>query len=98
MTHETLKDLFDRHADAEHLHWERVTNRRSQRPDLHAFLLLDALQPGDGDIVSGAEHDTFYMHTNIEKLADVITEDQVVELLRCGILLDPLGDFLYSFC
>ena len=70
--------------DAEFLKWDRVESRRSQRPDLHAFLLLDELQPGNRDMVCAAEHDEFWLGINVERLAEVITSEQCIELQRCG--------------
>jgi len=75
--------------DDEYLKFDRVENKRSNRPDLHAFLLLDSLVPGrDGksdDMIGGAEHDEIYLSVDIEELEKVITEDQVLELIRCGV-------------
>lgn len=97
---EEMIRLFDGEEnilDWEFLKFERVENKRSQRPDLHAFLLLDELLPGNSDIVSAAEHDVIYLDVDAEKLAEVITESQVVELRRCGVIyfndVDSFGLF-----
>ena len=50
MTTEELAALFDKHSD-EYLEFDRVPIKRSQRPDLHAMLVIDDLCPGDKDIV-----------------------------------------------
>jgi hypothetical protein len=89
-TEQELKDLFDKYDD-QYSHFERVEHKRSQRADLHAFLLLDKLVPGDKDIVSCAEHDEVYLSVPLEQLAAVITEDQVIELVRCGVRCDQNG-------
>ena len=83
--------------DAEFLKWDRVENRRSQRPDLHAFLLLDELQPGYRDMVCAAEHDEFWLDINVEQLAAVITSEQCIELQRCGVRYDEDTDSLAFF-
>ena len=47
----TLQKRFEKYDD-EYAEFERVENKRSQRRDLHAFLLLDEIVPGDTDMVS----------------------------------------------
>jgi hypothetical protein len=79
-----LEEMFEKHED-EFLKFDRVQNKRSKRQDLHAFLLLDELVPGDNDIVSCAEHDEIYLGVDCGELAEVITEEQVIELSRCGV-------------
>jgi hypothetical protein len=45
MTTDQLTQLFDEH-NAEFLKFERVEHKRSNRPDLHAFLLLSTTKSG----------------------------------------------------
>lgn len=96
MTERQLRKLFEANDD-DYLAFERVTNKRSQRPDLHAFLLLDALVPGNMDIIGGAEHDEFFLDVNVEELAKVITPDQVLALVRCGVRWDSDTDGLAMY-
>lgn len=86
MTTEELAELFEKHND-EYIKFERVENKRHSRPDLHAFLLLDELCPSenDSDMVAAAEHDEIYLDVDVEDLAVVVSEDQVIELTRCGV-------------
>jgi hypothetical protein len=103
MTVEDLKALFEKH-DNEFLKSELIASPRSKRPDLNAFLLLDELVPteighykGHGfDMVAGAEHDEIFLEPSVDKLAAVITEDQVIELIRCGIRMDADGLRMYA--
>jgi len=90
ITVERLEEMFNGDDDNgsfhdEFLKFERIENKRSQRPDLHAFLLLDELCPGDSDMVDGAEHDEIFLDVELGDLAKVVTEEQVVELVRCGV-------------
>lgn len=82
-----LKERFDLFEDEEYLKFERVEVKRSGRPDLHAFLLLDKLCPDTRDIISASEHDEFYLSIDIEKFEEIVTDDQIKELVRCGIRL-----------
>ena len=58
MTFEELKAAFEAaDSEGEFLEFDRVEPKLNRRPDMHAFLLLDQLVPGDRDMVSGAGHD-----------------------------------------
>ena len=81
-----IQQVFDAHHD-EFLQFDRVKDRFNQRPDLHAFILLDRLVPGDRDMVAGAEHDEIYLEVSPDELAAVATVEQVVDLIRCGVRL-----------
>ena len=83
---ERLEELFELYENnGEFLKFERVENKKSLRPDLHAFILLDDLVPGKIDMITAAEHDEIWLHINPEDLCCVITEEQVRELVRCGV-------------
>lgn len=79
-----IHELFEKHHE-EFLKFSRVKNKLSNRPDLHAFLLLDKLIPGDGDMVGSAEHDEILLSINGEELVQKATEEQIVDLIRCGV-------------
>jgi len=92
MTH----DQYERYSD-EYLRFDRVLTRTSNRSDLHAFNLLDRLVPGKRDMVSAAEHDEIWLDIPPDELAKVATEDQIVELIRCGVRYDSGTDSLAMF-
>lgn len=77
-------------VDDEFGKFDRVTNKLSNRSDLHAFILLDKLMPGGDwpfpDLIAAAEHDQIYLSIDCDKLNDVITDEQVLELVRCGVM------------
>lgn len=87
----TVAEMFEKHHD-EFLKFERIQpeRRMSDRRDLHAFLVLARLVPGTNDIVSGAEHDEIYLDINTADLKG-ITEEQVIDLVRCGVRCDSDG-------
>lgn len=97
----TLEERLDRITDnvsGDYLKFERVENKLSERPDIHALILLDRLQPNPGrDIISCAEHDIVYLDIDTEKLNEIITDQQVQELARCGVHYDSDGDGLAMF-
>jgi len=86
-------ELFEKHED-EFCKFEHVIKKRSQRADLHAFLLLDELYPQEQDIVSDAEHDKIWLSVTPD---DKLTEDHVIELLRCGVMWDRYYESLWMF-
>lgn len=96
MTLQELHALFELHESESHK-FENIQNKRSQRPDLHAFLLLDELVPGSRDIISAAEHDEVYLEVSPEALAEVATSNIVLELRRCGIRYDRSLDSIAMF-
>jgi hypothetical protein len=40
---------------------------------------------GNADIVAATAHDEIYLAPGLNEIAAVITEDQVIELIRCGV-------------
>lgn len=82
-----IGEVFERCND-EFLKFEHVKNKLHRRPDMHAFLLLDQLVPGDSDMVAGASHDEIWLEVDCEALAAVVTEEQLIDLHRCGIRYD----------
>jgi hypothetical protein len=92
-----LKKVFDKYNDREFLRFERVESPLSERPDLCAFLLLDSIAPGKSDMVSGADHDEIWLFVDTEALAEKATEEQILTLVRCGIMYDEEFESLAMF-
>lgn len=93
---ENLKEVFDKFED-DYIRFERVENKLSLRPDIHAFILLNQLVPAGRDIVCAAEHDEIFLEVSVEDLAKVATEEQILELVRCGVMYDEDTDSLSMF-
>lgn len=76
-----------------------IKNPRSARHDVHAFLLLDSLVEvtSPQKMVMAAEHDLIYLETDCAALAEVITDAQVQELRRCGVVYDESLNCLEIF-
>ncbi len=83
-SYEDLREFADTQFD-EHSKFSRIEQKLSNRPDLHAFLLLDQLCPGNRDMVCAATHDVIYLDADTDALAEVITKEQVTDLVRCGV-------------
>lgn len=84
-----LKKVFDKLSEAgEYLKFDRIQNPLHRRRDIAAFLLLDKLVPdGDTDIIEGAMSDVVWLSVNVDKLAEVATEEDILYLYRCGVRL-----------
>lgn len=91
----SVSDLFDKH-DEEFLKFERVANKQASRSDVHAFVLLDRLFPGQTDLLCSAEHDQVWLGISTEEISK-LTEEQVIELLRCGVTYDNETDSLTTY-
>ena len=87
--------MFDEFDD-EFLKFDRIKEKLHHRPDIHAFLLLDKLVPGTGDMIAGASHDEIYLDTNAEELQKVATKDQLRDLHRCGVRYENDGLCMFA--
>jgi len=91
-----IQERFDL-VNEEFLKFERVSNTRSSRADLHAFLLLDEIFPQtDRDMVCAAAHDEIWLDVEGYDLGD-LTDEQILELTRCGVRYDAGDDCLAMF-
>lgn len=93
-----LKEFFDRHSDAEYLKFDRVENPLHARPDIHAFLLLDMLAPEPGrNMVCSACHDKFYLEPYPDKVLATATEENLIDLIRCGVMYSEEDESFWMF-
>lgn len=85
-----LATLFEKHKE-EYLEFKRVENRRSNRHDVHAFILLNEICPlrkGGGTLLASCRHDEIFFDLSLEDLCKAkINESQVIELIRSGVRL-----------
>jgi len=82
MTKDELDSFFGKHGD-EYLKGDIEGPR-----DLAAFNLLHKLVPSKKDIIAASEHDEFWLSVDREAVAEVATEEDVIFLIRCGVMLD----------
>jgi hypothetical protein len=86
---DNLEEAFQKVSDAgEYLQFSKIEKPLHRRRDIAAFLLLDSLVPDENtDIIEGASHDVVWLSINVEKLAEVATEEDILYLYRCGVRL-----------
>jgi len=94
-----ITELFETHGNEHFLKFDDIPSERrlSNRPDLNAFLLLDKLVPGSADMISAAKHDQIYLSVDPDAVTEVATEEQIVDLIRCGVWLDTEYDSFSMF-
>lgn len=85
-----LEAAFEKFDD-EFLQFSNISQPRHARPDIAAFILLDKLVPGTVGMIAAAEHDEIYLDVDPEKLAEVATEADILELVRCGVRFSDDG-------
>lgn len=98
MNKKKLISLFDKYSEEVSLcAFDDVENKYSNRSDLHAFILLDKIIPSNHNIICSAQHKEIFLECKIKELAKVITEEQIKELVACGVSYDSSRDCLYMF-
>lgn len=95
----TIQERFQKHEDISLDAFKTITPERrfSNRPDMHALMLLDKLLPGDSDIISCSSSSMLYLDIDLEALNPVIHDDQIMELCACGVFMDEEYDCLAMF-
>lgn len=92
-----LKERFEKYHEEEFLEFDRIKNPLSNRADLAAFILLDKIVPGKEDIICAAEHDEFFLSIDPDKFNMVATDEDILTLIRCGVIYDNSTDCLQMF-
>lgn len=92
----TLHDRFEQFSD-EHGKFARIESPRHDRPDICAFLMIHELAGGKGDIISASEHDQIWIDASCDKLNEVATDEQIRDLVRCGVMYDDDIESLSMF-
>jgi hypothetical protein len=84
-----LKDLFDTHED-EFNEFDRIEEPLHRRRDICALMLLDRLVPGEtgNSIINDSDGEFIMLDVDCKELAEVISEEDVITLLRCGVKYD----------
>ena len=93
-----IQELFNSDDLNENGHFDRVLNKLSEKRDLHAFILMGKLFPGHEGIIAGSNHEQiFFNHPPMDELEKLLSEDQAIELIRCGVFYDSYAGGLTMF-
>jgi hypothetical protein len=92
-------DYWSKKHDEEFLKHEKIEHKRHPCTDINAAILLNELVPlkPGRKMLSGTAHDEIFFYVNIEDLDEVLTEEQAIELIRCGVFYDPDCESLAMF-
>lgn len=95
---ETTRDrLHDvRGSKYKYVKFQRIKDKLSNRPDLHAFLLLDKLFPKNRDMIVGPSCGELWLSIEFEDIERLL-ENQVVDLVRCGVRYSYHKRSLYMY-
>lgn len=99
MTTQEMADLFEK-QNKEYLQFANVIVRFCNRPDLHAMILLNEIADDDcSDIVCRAPdtYNEFAFRLDVDNIAANITEEQIIDLIRCGVMYDKQHNILTMF-
>lgn len=94
---ESMRERWGRVSGDEYMKFEKVESKRSRRPDLHAFMMLDELFPDGGDcldLICSASHDEFWLDVTDDQI-ESLTDEQIIELARCGVRCDSDGGLCF---
>lgn len=95
-----LKKRFDKFESESH-EFDRIEKKLSRYPDVHAFLLLESIlcasKDSGRDIIAAAEHDQIWLDGDLDELNKLATDDQIRDLVRCGVWIDEDNDSLSMF-
>lgn len=84
-----LKELYEKHNE-EFLRYNKIKNPMHRQVDLNAFLMLDKIAPlnNDRDIIAYAAYDEITLAFDPKKVAENATEQEIIDLIRCGVRYD----------
>jgi hypothetical protein len=93
-----LSEVFDMYAD-QYLHFQNILNPPSKYRDVCAFLYLEQHNLGmnERDIIASSGHDEIYLKVDTEFLASAATEEDILYLIRCGVMYNEEDESLSMF-
>lgn len=89
-----IKEVFEA-FNGDYLDESGVVNKKANRGDLCAFMILDELFPSNCDIVCGADHDVIYLECDVDLIC-TLTDEVIHDLVRCGVSMDEDGLFMFA--
>jgi hypothetical protein len=88
-----LSEIFKKYESHYH-RFDEIENPKTKRSDLQAFLIIDSIFDDDKKIISGVDTYSIYLNVEIEELAKRATEEQIIDLIRCGVSYEEKYDSL----
>jgi hypothetical protein len=91
-----LKARF-KSLDKHFLKFGDIPNKLSSRPDIHAFIILNNLVPSSSDIIDASEHDVVFLNIDCDVLEQRLSDEDLTDLIRCGVHYHTDTDCLAMF-
>lgn len=88
-----LSEIFKKH-ESHYCCFHEIESPKTKRRDLQAFLILDSIFKDNKKIISGVDTYSIYLSVEIEELAQKATEEQILDLIRCGVSYEEKYDSL----
>lgn len=96
MTKIELINLFEKH-ESEYLAFERVENKLSAAPQIHAFVFLSNKYSGfSGDVIDGSDSNQIFLFPDLNDSLPFVEQD-IVDMRRAGVRYDDRCDCLSMF-
>jgi len=94
----SVLEIFEKHND-EYMKFEKIPQSKrdkfkTKRSDLFAFLMLDKLFPNKKDIIKYVYYEIIFLNITKEEI-ETLQEDDIIELIRCGVCFNTEYDYLY---
>lgn len=88
---------FDKFFDKEFMEFQRIKDKKGSCRVTHAFRMLDILFPSDNasDMIVHIWGEDASLRPTFENV-ETLTEDQILELVRCGVSFEQENDLLIS--
>ena len=98
ISQDALIERFNK-FESDFLKTDGLTVRLHPRKDLNAFLLLHQLAPEDngGDMISNVHDEEIYLEVNVVTLNKNASDEDIQNLVRCGVMYHAEYDCLYMF-
>ncbi|MCA9496503.1 MAG: hypothetical protein KC589_06160 [Nanoarchaeota archaeon] len=92
-------EFFKEQEEFEFNHFERIENPKSLRQDVCAMLILDSIIPSEKNLIKSIESYNngklmyFILNISDTEIEELLTEDDIIDLLRCGIFYDQIINY-----
>lgn len=97
MTQEEFIEIWNLH-DNEYLKFKEIKNPPCESSDLSAFMLIHKFMiDKEADIIISSEHDEIYLSSIDTLNLEIIKEEDIINLIRCGVRYDQNYECLSMF-
>lgn len=81
----------------EYCNFDNITEKYTNKRDLNALILLDKLFPDTSNIIRSVESHIICLNISLEDLINKASEEQLLNIIRCGIWYDSAKERLFMY-